>query len=219
MSDLICDNYPMLFVLNRFGIEMGFKDLSIGEVCEKNKIDTNTFLAIVNLLITEDKKGVCFGAISLESLLDYLNKSHSYFIDYKLPNIRIKLKKAIPGEDPLSLASISYYDEYIAEVKKHMKYEENTVFKYVNELLSGNSNNKFNIGMFSDHHESMESKLTELKNIIIKYYPVASSNELSDVLFDIFTCEDDLLSHSDIEDYLLIPAIREVEQAKNGGVC
>lgn len=216
MSDLICDNYHMLFVLNRFGIDMGFKELKIAEICENYKIDVSTFLAIVNLLISEDKKGIYSRSISLKSILDYLKRSHSYFLDYKLPNIRKRLLKAIPGNDALSTAAISYYDEYIAEVKKHMTYEENTVFKYVNELLTDTVNDKFYIDMFSDHHEQMESKLTELKNIIIKYYPVASTNELSSVLFDIFSCESDLLSHSEIEDYLLIPAIRAVEKNQRG---
>ena len=34
MSDLICENYPMLLVLSRFGISLGFGDKTIGEVCE-----------------------------------------------------------------------------------------------------------------------------------------------------------------------------------------
>ncbi|MFI3239510.1 MAG: hemerythrin domain-containing protein [Bacteroidales bacterium] len=216
MSDLICDNYTMLFILNRFGIDMGFKELTIAEVCDNYQIDVSTFLAIVNLLISKDKKGVYTDSISLNSLLDYLYKSHAYFLDYKLPNIRKRLLKAIPGSDALSIAALNYYDEYIAEVRKHMEYEENTVFKYVNNLLAGKSDNKFYIDMFSDHHEGMESKLTELKNIIIKYYPVASTNELSSVLFDIFSCESDLLSHSEIEDYILIPAIRAVEKEQRG---
>ena len=50
-----------------------------------------------------------------------------------------------------------------------------------------------------------------LKNILIKYYPASSSNELNSVLFDIFTCEQDLASHNYIEDYLFIPVIQKLE--------
>ena len=42
-------------------------------------------------------------------------------------------------------------------------------------------------------------------------YPATSSNELNSVLFDIFTCEQDLASHNYIEDYLFVPAIQELE--------
>ena len=32
MSDLVCDNYPVLLVMSRFGIALGFGDKSIGQV-------------------------------------------------------------------------------------------------------------------------------------------------------------------------------------------
>ena len=53
MSDLICENYPMLLVLSRFGISLGFGDKTIGEVCEDSGVDTKTFLTIVNLLLDD----------------------------------------------------------------------------------------------------------------------------------------------------------------------
>ncbi|MDE7133861.1 MAG: hypothetical protein K2N86_01085, partial [Rikenellaceae bacterium] len=55
-------------------------------------------------------------------------------------------------------------------------------------------------------------KLTELKNILIKYYPGDSSNELNGVLFDIFACEQDLASHNMVEDVLFVPAVTELER-------
>ncbi len=88
------------------------------------------------------------------------------------------------------------------------------VFKYVDDILLGVCNSCFNIDMFSEHHESIESKLSELKNIIIKYYPTPTTNNLSSALFDIFRCEKDLRFHSNIEDYLLIPAIKLIENSK-----
>ena len=53
MSDLVCDNYPVLLVMSRFGIALGFGDKSIGEVCRENGVHTETFLAVVNLLLAE----------------------------------------------------------------------------------------------------------------------------------------------------------------------
>ena len=50
-----------------------------------------------------------------------------------------------------------------------------------------------------------------MKNILKKYYPASSSNELNSVLFDIFTCEQDLASHNYIEDYLFIPVIQTLK--------
>lgn len=216
MSALICDNYLMILVLNRFEMSIGFNESTISEVCESQNIDTNTFLAVVNLLISENKGSfkMDFSKISIECLLKYLKNSHSFFSGHKLPSIRQKLIESIGKDNAVSVAILNYFDEYVGEVKKHMFYEENVVFPYILNLINGDKNEKFNIDIFHDVHESVDSKLTELKNIIIKYYPAKTTHELSSVLFDIFNCKDDLLSHNDIEDYLLTPAIREIELLK-----
>lgn len=212
MSDLICDNYPMILVLNRFDIAMGFKDGSIGEVCEASGVDVDTFLAIVNLLIAADSHSVEIDPtrISLEAVVSYLARSHKYFSEYKFQDIRAKLEAAICSENAFSQAILSYFDEYVSEVERHMNYEDEVVFSSVERLLSGHTEGLFNIDLFSDHHECMDSKLVELKNIIIKYYPAQTTNELSGVLFEIFAAEDDLESHTLIEDHILIPVIREL---------
>ena len=57
-----------------------------------------------------------------------------------------------------------------------------------------------------------------IKNILIKYYPAESSNELNSVLFDIFTCEEDLASHNYIENTLFIPAVMRLEQERAQGL-
>lgn len=218
MSDLICENYPMLLVLSRFGISLGFGDKTIGEVCEDSGVDTKTFLTIVNLLLDDHTTAEQIDpSLSVEALVSYLQNSHSYFLDFRLPLIRRKLIEAIDcGHSDVSFAIMRYFDQYVAEVRKHMNYEETTVFPYVRSLVQGKSGNgKYNIGIFSKQHDQVESRLAELKNIIIKYYPATGSNELNSVLFDIFSCATDLASHNRIEDNLFVPLIAELER-KNG---
>ena len=66
--------------------------------------------------------------------------------------------------------------------------------------------------MFVRHHHHIDEKLTELKNSIIKYYPVGqNAYRMNSVLFDIFNCEKDLALHTDVEDYLFVPAILQLE--------
>ena len=43
MADLIEVNYHLLAVLTRFGIEGGFGEKSVRDICEKNHLDTDTF--------------------------------------------------------------------------------------------------------------------------------------------------------------------------------
>lgn len=130
MSDLICENYPMLLVLSRFGISLGFGDKTIGEVCEDSGVDTKTFLTIVNLLLDDHTTAEQIDpSLSVEALVSYLQNSHSYFLDFRLPLIRRKLIEAIDcGHSDVSFAIMRYFDQYVAEVRKHMNYEETTGF-------------------------------------------------------------------------------------------
>ncbi len=217
MSDLIIENHSLLLVISRFGLSLGFGDKTVKEICETSGIDCTTFLAVVNFL-SEDNFEVDYvhDNISIESIVDYLKNAHNYFLDFKLPAIRTKLLEAVNiGEQniPYSLLFIKFFDEYVAEVQKHMKYEDKVVFPYVLELLKGKKELKYSISVFQEHHNEIDSKLEELKNILIKYYPAKGNNHLlTEVLFDILSCEIDLASHNRVEDYLFVPSIEAIER-------
>jgi regulator of cell morphogenesis and NO signaling len=214
MSKLLCDNYSTLLVLSRFGIALGFGDKNIGEVCKENEVDTDTFLTIINLLLDDNPSILSADThFSIESLISYLQNSHSYFLDYRLPEIRLKLVGVLDPElKDLNKAVLHYFDNYVLQVRKHMKYEDKNVFPYVRSLLKAEKKENYNIGIFRKQHEQIEDKLTEFKHILIKYYPAKSTNEINSVLFDIFNCENDLASHNAIENRLFVPAILELER-------
>ena len=214
MSDLATVHFRILLVLSRFGIGLGFGEKTIAEVCNENNVDVETFLAIVNLLLLgENVSGKNISNISPEALISYLQRSHEYFLEFKLPGIRRELESVLKcNKNSLNNAVLNYFDEYVEEVRKHMTYEEIKVFPYIRDLISGKNNRKYNIDIFRRHHDQIEYRLKEFKQILIKYYPIKESNELNNVLFDIFNCEYDLASHNEIENQLLIPSILELEQ-------
>ncbi len=222
MIDLISNNYSMLLVMSRFGISPGFGDKNIGEVCRQNGVDTCTFLMVVNFMLEEKDTPVAnvTQCISLESLITYLHNAHDYFLKFRLPHLRRKLTEAIT-DCPADVAFVitQFYDEYAGEVDKHMMYEEKTVFPYVRELLEGKKNPKYNISIFHRRHDQIEMKITELKNLLLKYYPGKGSNLLNSVLFDIFSTEKDLATHNQIENNIFTPAILELEKQTEGNEC
>lgn len=218
MSDLICENYPMVLVMSRFGIALGFGENNIGEVCRQNGVDACTFLTVVNFL-TEDISAPVTDVnkcLSIDALITYLHNAHDYFLNFRLPHLRRKLVEAI-AECPKDVAFViqNFFDEYAEEVNKHMSYEEKVVFPYVRGLLVGKKDPKYNISIFRKRHDQIEMKIVELKNILIKYYPGPGSNLLNSVLFDIFATEQDLASHNHVEDYLFMPAILALEKTIN----
>ena len=115
MSDLICENYPMVLVMSRFGIDLGFGEKNIGEVCRQNKIDTYTFLTVVNFLTETETipAAEVHKDISISSLITYLHNAHDYFLNFRLPHIRHKLTEAIVS-CPKDVAFVirRFFDEY-----------------------------------------------------------------------------------------------------------
>jgi regulator of cell morphogenesis and NO signaling len=94
-----------------------------------------------------------------------------------------------------------------------MEYENEAVFTYVEQLLQGKLSDDYNITTFASKHNQIDTKLKELKNIIIKYYPEKGNNNLLNAaLFDIFNCEQDLATHCQVEDYMFVPAVAQIER-------
>ena len=58
----------------------------------------------------------------------------------------------------------------------------------------------------------MENKLAELKNIILRYYSTLMPYRMYDVLVDLYNCEEDLKQHAQIEDHILVPLIKRLEE-------
>ena len=114
MCDLICEHYPMLLVLSRFGIALGFGDKNIEEVCNENGVDVKTFLIITNLLLDDPiEMQEIHSSVSIDSLITYLQNSHTYFLDFRLPAIRRNLIDAIDcGKSDVSFAIMRFFDEY-----------------------------------------------------------------------------------------------------------
>jgi regulator of cell morphogenesis and NO signaling len=227
MISLIRDNYDLLQMLGSFGISLGFGDKTVKETCEDNGVDTYTFLVVVNCIINE--YGTFAGAdnsgrpmvereadkrLSVPTLLHYLEASHAYFLDFQLPYIRRELQESLDERESLAKLILRFYDEYAYEIRRHMKYEQKTLFPYVQSLIDGHPANDYNVETFSKHHSAADKKLRELKLLIIKYLPMDGqhNNQLTATLHDIYENEVWLRQHAMVEDYVFVPAIRRLEQ-------
>ncbi len=214
MISLIRDNYDLLQSLGSFGISLGFGDKTVKETCEDNNVDTYTFLAVVNYTINNYGEFDADDQISVPTLMHYLEASHAYFLDFQLPFIRRELEESLNKDDSLARLILRFYDEYAHEIRRHMSYEQKTLFPYVNTLLEGQPANDYNVETFSKHHGAADKKLRELKLLIIKYLPQDGlhNNQLTATLHDIFDNEEWLRQHAQVEDHIFVPAIRRLEQ-------
>ena len=214
MISLIRDNYDLLQMLGSFGISLGFGDKTVKEICENNNVDTYTFLAVVNFTINGYGDFGADDKLSVPTLLRYLEACHAYFLDFQLPYIRRELQESLDERESLAKLILRFYDEYAHEIRRHMKYEQKTLFPYVESLIEGQPINNYNVDTFSKHHSATDNKLRELKLLIIKYLPLDGlhNNQLTATLHDIYENEAWLRQHAMVEDDIFVPAIRRPEQ-------
>lgn len=226
MSDLIHDDYRLLQVISRFGVSLGFGDQTVAAACKSSGVEAQTFLAVVNFVQSEGRCDVADLAsrVSVSELMRYLRRSHTYFVDFRLPAIRRKLIESIDctAKNQIAFLILKFYDEYAAEVQRHMEYENVYIHTYVQQLLEGQlpaatspqeeATYAHLAHQHQDNHASLTKSSNELKSIIIKYYPAdADTQRLSDTLMDIYIMEEDLFTHCHLEDTLFAEAVHELE--------
>ena len=184
------------------------------ETCQDNDVDTYTFLAVVNFTANNYGEFEADEQLSVPTLLHYLEASHAYFLDFQLPYIRRELQESLDESESLAKLILRFYDEYAHEIRRHMKYEQKTLFPYVQSLIEGRPANDYNVDTFSKHHGATDKRLRELKLLIIKYLPQDGlhNNQLTATLHDIYENEVWLRQHAMVEDHIFVPAIRRLEQ-------
>lgn len=216
LSYVIANDYHLLQVMSRFGITLGFGEKTIYDVCRQNSIDVDTFLAVINYVKDgAENRQQTFEHINVSNLLDYLKRTHKYFLDYLLPSIRFHLLNAIDCsvKNEVAFLVLKFFDEYVDEVNKHMEYEENTTFAFVERIINGEAVSLENSHLLSRHHESIENKIKELKNLFMQFYPAKENNErLNAVIISIYQCEEDMAIHCLVEDNIFSPAVRRLNQ-------
>lgn len=215
LYDVICGNFKLLCVVSRFGIDCGFGDKTIRQVCDEKGIDCNTFLAVVNFHTEARQYPLPSVGLSLKCLCDYLENSHAYYLDFILPSIRRKLLEALGTltNNEAAFMIIRFYDEYCVFVRKHMEREEKEVFPYVDSLLKGKKVGNMSLEMALMHRTPLENKLADLKKLIIKFYNGQTDRTLlSSVLYDIFLFEEDLMCHCKMETILFVEEVKRLEE-------
>ena len=189
-------------IISRFGLEMGVGDQTIEQVCLAHDVHTPTFLSIVNYKVFHQR--AIPEDIDVPTLQRYLRNAHTYFLDFRLPRLRKALVEAIMPADPntkIPELILRCYDEFVDEIRTHIEHE--------------------NAGLFDEHEhddQRITDKLTEIKNLIIKYYPASLTDnpspvtyQLISVMSDLWHTEQDFADHCAIEDDILRPALTKQE--------
>ena len=215
LADLIGANYQLLNVLSRMGIGLGFGELTINEVCERQGIDPKSFLLICDVYTYDDfvPSKELLSTAEPSTIVDYLHNSHSFYLDKEFASLERNLKAMVEPCDATQKRIVEkFFNGYKTQVENHFAYEEDVVFPYVRALIRGERQESYTIEQFEENHSNIDETLNDLKNIVLKYLPETCDTVLrNEVLYRIFSLEADLEKHTIIEDSVLIPIVNKME--------
>lgn len=228
MADVIHNNIDLLTVLQGLNIRLGFREKTVSDICAEQNIDVNFFLQLTNVYNNESY----FPSEELlnfpvDQIIRYLRNTHHALVHFRIPDIEKQisdleqdLKSEVKNMDLL----LKFFRDYIHEFNTHIGLEEQQVFPYIltlNKLINGDvdisdiepSVMKYTIDKYSVDHDDIEEKLYDLKSILLKYMPPPPTNyKYNKLLYDIFRLESDLNDHSKMEDRVLVPKVKLMEQ-------
>ena len=219
VAELIATDNDLLSILQRLGIRLGFGEITVEELCRRYGLSTELFLIICNIYSKHDYTPHT-GSLQqsdITHVTNYLLASHRYYKEVCFPQLHEKIHRLVEELDAVNRKLIDkFYDDYDSEITSHFRYEEETVFPYIDSLLADKSGDRgrYSIHQFEENHSNISEKLNDLKNIIAKYLDEEHSSPLRySVLADIYTIESDLRKHSLIENRLLIPLVEKLENS------
>lgn len=220
MSVLLNDNPMLLLMLEHLNIDFAVRDKTVRQICDENKADPGVFMLIANMY-----NGFYPAQDEVESITDismiisFLKNSHKYYKNDKYPEIKhfIDLLQSRHKDGNIGLVE-QFFNEYFEEVLEHLDYEDEIAFPYFCKLSTGtekekSGKSKFSVNEYREHHTDIETKLTDLKNLLLKH--ISIENELPlrrKFLVSLFELEYDLNIHSMVEEMILLPVVDKLEK-------
>jgi regulator of cell morphogenesis and NO signaling len=223
MAELINENPYILLLLEHFEIDFVVSDKTVKQIAGENKIPEWLFLVIANLYNgfhpTSPQNG---NEEDILAIIRFLKNSHNFYKSDKYPEIIGYIKDLQKVSDNSEVKLIEkFFISYFDEVLEHLAYEDSVAFPYFLHLagpgkLPGRKN--FSVNDYREHHSDIETKLTDLKNLLLKHLFITDSLPLRrKLLFSLFELEFDLQTHALIEDNILLPIAGEVEKRRKNG--
>jgi len=108
----------------------------LNEICYEDEININLLVDLINcyndLSYLEKTK---FDDYSISDLIDYLEKSHLYYLDKRIPEIEQSLHKLSLQESfSFNFIFIKFFKEYKKEIISHFKTEDEILFSILQNI-------------------------------------------------------------------------------------
>jgi regulator of cell morphogenesis and NO signaling len=221
LADIILKKPITLLMLEHFEIDFMVKNKNVSEICSEYNINKRVFTDIINLylnILPENCKD--YSQDEITSVIHFLKRSHDFYKKDKYPEILDLINQLHKESESQEIKLIEqFFKEYFEEVLEHLNYEDEVAFPYFLKIIKNNQSidksEDFSVKEYTEHHSDIESKLADLKNLLLKHISLKSNLSLKrKLLFNLFELEFDLKIHSLIEDNILVPLLNQFEKGE-----
>ena len=215
VADLVESNYRLLGVLARVGIDGCFGEKTVAEACAQCGLDPDTLILLCDVYSNPDFKPTVemLHRSHVSDILRYLHQSHDYYLNCAIEEMEASTSRLLaPCTKKQQEVFWDFFRGYKVELKNHFGFEEEEVIPYVQDLMIGRQRSGFSIDRFEENHSNIDEKLSDFKNLVMKSLPpVCDTMERLQLLLWIFALQEDLRCHTYIEDNILVPMVRLLE--------
>ena len=215
VARLVEANYRLLGVLARVGIDGSFGEKTVSEVCISSGLDPDTIILLCEVYTFPNFKPSMelLRRCHVGDILRYMHQSHDYYLNRAISDMEASITKLLePCQQKQQEVVWNFFRGYKVEVKNHFGFEEQEVIPYVQGLIIGQNRPGFSIDRFEENHSNIDEKLGDFKNLVMKSLPAVCDNDIRrDLLVRIYALQEDLKCHTYIEDHVLVPMVRLLE--------
>lgn len=208
-------NHLLLLVFSRLGVEKSFGDNTVAELCAQYGLDVDTVLLLCRVYSDPDYVPSVedLRSCDISDVLKYMQQSHRYYLKDGIKHLNASLELLLePCTHSQQQVIWNFFSDYTAELKKHFEAEDEKLIPYVRELMMGRSASGYTIEEFEKTHSNIDEKLSDFKSIVMTSLPQECDNiRRISLLNELFHLQQDLRSHTYIEDNVLVPMVKLLE--------
>ena len=227
IGQLVAEDYRTAAIFSQFKIDFCCKgNQSIGEVCEKKKINSEQLLsALSKQTASSENADIDYKSWPLDLLADYIEKKHHRYVAEKTPILQQYLKKisAVHGQQHPELLTIAQeFDGCAAALAAHMKKEELILFPAIRKMITQAHTSAARppkialqqpIQVMQDEHEQEGERFRKMAELSNNYTPPEDACNTYRVTYAMLNeFEKDLHLHIHLENNILFPKAQELEK-------
>lgn len=218
LCDAIMLDAALIPLVGRLGIPLGVGVDTIGDICERHKLNQSFFLAIVNTFINRDYMPSSADDVwSLEALLDYLQLTDRFYAEVQLPNIQrhlMMLMQRSNAESNLALI-MNYFMSLKEDLHRSANEEDAKWFAIIRDCAEGSSDHTCLVEGIEQSIESrnvISDKVNDLASIFVRHLKGDFDQNLCMAVVNaIFLLRDDISQNNRIRERILLPMVKELQ--------